>query len=67
MSPSTGFFMIIRMFDLFFQRVPGGGQSQETQQMKVPANLITNSTSKISNWAARDPKSGSKQHSKRYL
>ena len=35
-----------RMFDLFFQRVPEGWQSQETQQMKVPAYVITNSTSK---------------------
>ncbi len=58
--------MIIRMFGLFFQRVVGGGQSQETQQMKVPARLIRNYKSKILCRAAPPSKSGSKQHSKRY-
>ena len=55
----------LRMFALFFQRVPGGVQSRETQQMKVPASLIRNFTSKKLYRAAPPSKSGSKEHSKR--
>ena len=54
----------LRMFALFFQRVAGGGQPQETQQMKVHASLIRNFTSKKLYRAAPPSKSASKQHNK---